>query len=168
MQALDNLNKIPMEVSLLLSRNKYLQQLLVDPSNVLNENAFNKLTVNELLEKEAISFTPVIDNNITNVHNSSFLIINIEEIDLVNRDENINARCAIWIGTDKQHNILSDNKIRTLELVKEIIKTLDGQKLSGAGVIEIDYATFTSYSPYVFGYKIVFNIKEQEIRKAEI
>ena len=63
-----------------------LQKLLVVDSNHIDLSVlddFTNLSANELLEQEYISFTPILDENITNSKRNTFLIINLDEIDLM-------------------------------------------------------------------------------------
>lgn len=167
MSALETIKKIPMEIVVLLASNLKLQQLLVSSSND-PDSWMNTYDINTLLSQEYISFTPVVDQNISTNNKNTFVIVNLDEIDFSRQDNNLLATGVIFIGTDKQHAVLKNNKLRLLEMIDEIFQTLDRKKLSTSGEINMQYATFVSYSEYVFGYKITFNIAEQESRKVEI
>ena len=164
MSSLENIQKLPLEIAVLLSKNEKLQHLLVNSSNNI-EDEFTPVSINELLENNYISFTPVVSNNLQDTYRNTFLIINLEEI-VFGRNNLIKG--VIFIGTDTQHCILTNNKVRTLEMVAEIYDIINNQKVSSAGEIQINYARFVSYSEYLNGYKIVFEVKEQTVRKAEI
>ena len=173
MKQLGKIKELPFEIAIKLSQNARLQQLLVDDSNQyivddVNDTNTELIDVNELLRDEYISFSPVVDNNITNSTRNTFLIINLDEIDFVSSEDNMAVSGTIFIGTDKQHAVLNNNRLRLVEMTDEILKSLHGEKLSVAGQIDLQYSTFISYSNYVFGYKIVFRIAEQETRKAMI
>lgn len=167
MEKLKTIKSLPFEIAQLLGDDVKLQQLLVDDNNNLSNN-FEKWNLSDLLEKEYISFAPVIDNNIKNNTRNTFLIINLEEIDFVSRDDNMVVSGAIFIGTDKQHSMLSGSRLRLVEMISQIYDLLNDYKFSAAGTVNMKYATFVNFSEYVFGYKIVFKVVEQEIRKAEI
>lgn len=168
MKKLETINQLPKEIAVKLGSNTQLQRLLVDDDNTFADE-FTPLTLQELLEKEYISFAPIIDNNIRDSFRNTFLIINLEEIDFSDNDNNTSVSGAIFIGTDKQHAMLINNRLRLLELIKEVYSTLNNWKASTAGTINLQYATFVNFSEYVFGYKIVFKVVEQEnVRKAEI
>ena len=167
MSALETIKKIPMEIVVLLASNLELQQLLVSSNND-PDSWTNTYDINTLLNQEYISFTPVVDQNISTNNKNTFIIVNLDEIDFSRQDNNVLATGVIFIGTDKQHAVLKNNKLRLLEMIDEIFQTLDKKKLSTSGEINMQYATFVSYSEYVFGYKITFNIAEQESRKVEI
>ena len=53
-------------------------------------------------------------------------------------------------------------------MIDEIIKSLDGQKFSVAGKINLYRASSVVYSKQSFGYRIAFKISELENRKAEL
>lgn len=167
MEKLKTIKSLPFEIAQLLGDDVELQQLLVDDNNNLSNN-FEKWNLSDLLEKEYISFAPVVDNNIKNNTRNTFLIINLEEIDFVSRDDNMVVSGAIFIGTDKQHSMLSGSRLRLVEMISQIYDLLNNYKFSAAGTVNMEYATFVNFSEYVFGYKIVFKVVEQEIRKAEI
>lgn len=173
MKQLGKIKDLPFEIAIKLSQNARLQQLLVDDSNQyiaddVNDTNTELIDINDLLRDEYISFSPVVDNNITNSTRNTFLIVNLDEIDFVSSEDNMAVSGAIFIGTDKQHAVLKNNRLRLVEMMDEILKSLDGAKLSVAGQINLQYSTFVSYSNYVFGYKIVFRIAEQETRRAMI
>ena len=167
MSALETIKKIPMEIVVLLASNLKLQQLLVSSNNDPSSWT-NTYDINTLLNQEYISITPVVDQNISTNNKNAFAIVNLDEIDFSRQDNNILASGTIFIGTDKQHAVLKNNKLRLLEMIDEIFQTLDRKKLSTSGEIDLQYATFISYSEYVFGYKITFTVTEQESRKVEI
>lgn len=173
MKQLGKIKDLPLEIAVKLSQNARLQQLLVDDTNQyipedISDDETNLLDIDQLFKDEYISFSPVVDNNITNTTRNTFLIINLDEIDFVSGEDNMNVSGAIFIGTDKQHAVLHNNKLRLIEMIDEVLKSLHDEKLSVAGQIKLDYATFVSYSNYIFGYKIIFQIVEQDTKKAMI
>lgn len=177
MKTLDNIKLIPQEILLEIANSDNensmrLQKLLIVDDNNLDLtvlNDFVSLTNNELLQSEYISLTPVLDDNITNIHRNNFLLINIDEIDFSNWEDNTDVTGCFFIGTDREHAIINHKDSRLLEMIDCLVKIFDNRKLSTAGSISMQYASFVSYSTYKFGYKIVFKIKDQSnIRKAEI
>ena len=151
---------------------KKLQQLLVVDDNNINFtelDSFTTLTANELLEQEYISFTPVLDENITNSTRNTFLIINLDEINFSNWENNLSVTGAIFIGTNREHAVINNKNLRLLEMIDLLLDLFNNKKLSAAGTISMSYASFVTYSEYTFGYKIVFKIQDQSnTRKAEI
>lgn len=151
---------------------KKLQQLLVIDDNNINFTEldnFTTLTANELLEQEYISFTPVLDENITNSTRNTFLIINLDEINFSNWEDNLSVTGAIFIGTNREHAVINNKNLRLLEMIDLLLDLFNNKKLSAAGTISMNYASFVTYSEYTFGYKIVFKIQDQSnTRKAEI
>lgn len=151
---------------------KKLQQLLIVDDNNINFTEldnFTTLTANELLEQEYISFTPVLDENITNSTRNTFLIINLDEINFSNWENNLSVTGAIFIGTNREHAVINNKNLRLLEMIDLLLDLFNNKKLSAAGTISMNYASFVTYSEYTFGYKIVFKIQDQSnTRKAEI
>lgn len=151
---------------------KKLQQLLVVDDNNINFTEldnFTTLTANELLEQEYISFTPVLDENITNSTRNTFLIINLDEINFSNWEDNLSVTGAIFIGTNREHAVINNKNLRLLEMIDLLLDLFNNKKLSAAGTISMNYASFVTYSEYTFGYKIVFKIQDQSnTRKVEI
>ena len=107
-------------------------------------------------------------DNITNNSRNTFLITHIDDIRTYGRENNIEVYGNIFIGTNKDHYWLQGNRLRLLEMIDEIIKTLDDKKFSVAGTLHITSATHVVYSKQSLGYRISFNISEQENRKAEL
>lgn len=177
MKQLTNIKKIPREMLELLVNSdidlsvKIQKLLLVDDNNIdLNTlDDFQLLSANELLAQEYVSLTPVLDENITNSTRNTFLIINLDEIDFSNWEDNTSVTGAIFIGTNREHAVINNQDLRLLEMVDLLLQLFDGYKLSAAGSITMDYASFITYSQYCFGYKIMFKVQDQSnVRKAEI
>lgn len=149
-----------------------LQKLLVVDSNYIDLSVlddFANLSANELLEQEYISFTPILDENITNSKRNTFLIINLDEIDFSNWEDNMSVTGAIFIGTNRDHAVINNKDLRLLEMVDLLLSLFQNKKLSAAGIISMNYASFVTYSEYTFGYKISFKVQDQSnVRKAEI
>lgn len=177
MKTLANVKLIPQELLLELTNvenplSLKLQKLLVVDDNILDlsrTDDFTPLSENDLLSSEYISFTPITDNNTTNTMRNSFIIINIDEIDFSNWEDNTRISGAFFIGTSRDRAIINHKESRLLEIVDCLMQMFDGYKLSAAGKISMEYASFIVYSEQTFGYKIVFRLSDQtSIRKAEI
>ena len=84
-------------------------------------------------------------------------------------DDNVAAWGFIDIVTNEDHVLLTKNRSRLLELLKLVVQTLDGKKLSASGEVQISSASFSVYSPSVFGWRIRFSLRETlGKRQAEI
>lgn len=166
---LKNFKKCPMEIANILASNDTIVRLLYDdePSVLVNRKSLN-LSMQELIEQNYIGFYPATESGITNIERNTFVIINIEDFSLHDTDGNHRASGAIYITTDKAHCLLSNNKLRLLELVDEVDTALDGQKLSSAGKISITSVNYVVFSDFRCGYRINFRLHDQSNRKAEL
>lgn len=169
MKELGKIKMLPCEIVKILANNIRLQKLLISDSQELpTDDEFEIKNWDQLIEEDYMSICPVIDDNITNNLRNSFLITHIEDIDTYGIEDNLEISGVIWVGTNKEHVWLKGNKLRLLEMVDEVIQSLDGQKCSVAGKITIIRASSVTYSKSSFGYRITFRITEQENRKAEL
>lgn len=169
MKELGKIKMLPCEIVKILANNIRLQKLLISDSQELpTDDEFKTKNWDQLIEEDYMSICPVIDDNITNNLRNSFLIAHIEDIDAYGTENNLDVGGVIWVGTNKEHVWLKGNQLRLLEMVDEVIKSLDGQKCSVAGKITIIRASSVTYSKSSFGYRITFRITEQENRKAEL
>lgn len=177
MKSLKNIKLIPRELLLEMTNTDNpislkLQKLLVMDENILDLSSvtdFSPLSENELLSSEYVSFVPITDTNITNISRNSFVIINLDEIDFSNWENNTRVSGSFFIGVSKDRAIINHKDSRLLEIVDCLLQLFDGYKLSSAGKISMEYASFIVYSEQTFGYKIVFRLSDQtDVRKAEI
>ena len=169
MKTLGKIKNLPQEIVQTLSLNENLQRLLlVDTQDPLGDSTFKMLSWDKLIETNYMSIVPVIDNNIINTSRNSFLIVHLEDIDMYGWEDNTSVNGVVWIGTDAEHCWIKGNKLRLLEMIDEIVKSLDGQKFSVAGKASVTRASSIAYSKTVFGYRIAFKITDQENRKAEL
>lgn len=169
MKDIKNIKKSFFEIAQLLAANEQIQRLLVLDSSDPLHDTFTPKTINELLEEKYITLIPpFLEEGIENNARNTFLVIRIEDIVFTDRDINTNVHCAIMIGTHDNYVMLKNNESRLLELVDRILRTLDGQKLSSAGVISISTCSLVDYTPYVTGYRISFDFADQTGRKAEL
>ena len=169
MKQLGKIKLLPSEIIKALSLNTELQKLLVvDVQEMPSDDQFESMSWAELIEQNYMSIVPIIDDNITNNSRNTFLIIHLDDINTYGRENNIEVGGSIYIGTNLDHCWLKGNKLRLLEMIDEVIKTLDNRKLSVAGTLGIIRASSITYSKKSFGYRISFRVSEQENRKAEL
>lgn len=169
MKSLGKIKQLPCEIIQLLSTNETLQRLLlIDTDDVFNTQNFKMCDWTKLLETDYMSIRPIVDDGITNNSRNTFLIVHLDDIDSYNWEDNIEISGSIFVGTNYEHVWLKGNKLRLLEIIDEIMKTLDGCKFSVAGKMLIYRASSVVYSNKSFGYRVSFKIKEQENRKAEL
>lgn len=167
MKTIKVLKKALVEIAQLLALNERLQRLLVNDVEEPLSGVFTPLTINELIEKEYINTSGFLENGIEHNGRNTFLVLQWDEFHFPD-NEKVNGTGSIFIGTDYNHVLLNKNQNRLLEIVDEVIMTLDSQKISSAGTINISYATMTVYSEMTFGYRITFTISDQMTKKAEL
>ena len=169
MKQLGKIKLLPCEIIRALASNMELQKLLiVDAQDMPTDEQFKSMNWAELIEQNYMSIVPVVDDNITNNSRNTFLIVHLDEINAYGRENNIEVNGNVYIGTNLDHCWLKGNKLRLLEMIDEIVKTLDNKKFSVAGTLGITRASAITYSKKSFGYRINFRISEQENRKAEL
>ena len=166
---LKNLKNAPIEIASTLASNETIVRLIYDdePSVLLNTQTIS-LSTEELINKNYIGFYPATETGINSIDRNTFIIINLEDFNLQNTDSNTGCTGAIYITTDKAHCILSNNKLRLLELIDEIETTLENKKLSAAGKIQLTSVNYVVFSDFRCGYRINFRISDQSNRKAEL
>ena len=121
---LKNLKNAPIEIASTLASNETIIRLIYDdePSVLLNKKTIS-LSIEELINQNYISFYPATETGINSIDRNTFIIINLEDFNLQNTDSNTGCTGAIYITTDKAHSLLSNNKLRLLELIDEIETT---------------------------------------------
>ena len=166
---LSKLKEVPFQIAQVLVENENIVRLLYcDNSSVLTTQEQVSVGINELIEQNYIGFYPATETGISNIERNTFIIINLEDVNLHNSDSNVGASGAIYITTDKAHCTLDGGKLRLLELADEIDTTLDGQKLSVAGQLRLNSINYVVFSDFRSGYRINFRIYDQQARKAEL
>ena len=157
-----------MEIASLLAANQNIVRLIYDDetSVLINKKNIN-IPMQELINSNYIGFYPATESGITSIDRNTFIIINMEDFNL-NSTDSISASGTIYITTDKAHCLLSDNKLRLLELADEIEDTLNNEKISSAGKIQISSINYVVFSDFRSGYRINFRINDQQMRKAEL
>lgn len=166
---LRRLKDVPFEVAQLLANNQNIVRLLYDdsPSVLITKNNLD-IDVNTLIEENYIGFYPASETGIEDVNKNTFIIINLEDFNLQNTDNNTSVSGAVYITTDKAHCLLSNGKLRLLELADEVDNALDGQKISAAGQIRVTSINYIVFSDFRCGYRVNFRLNDQQIRKAEL
>ena len=166
---LKNLKNAPIEIASTLASNETIVRLIYDdePSVLLNPKTIS-LSIEELINQNYIGFYPATETGINSIDRNTFIIINLEDFNLQNTNSNTGCTGAIYITTDKAHCLLSNNKLRLLELIDEIETTLENKKLSAAGKIQLTSVTYVVFSDFRSGYRINFRISDQLNRKAEL
>ena len=166
---LKNIKKAPFEIATVLATNENIVRLLCDdrPSVLIDKININT-TTEELIQKKYIGFYPATESGIQDIDRNTFIIINIEDMSLRSADNNISVSGAIYITTDIAHSLLDNNAIRLLELIDEIEATLENQKLTSAGKVQLNSVNYVVFSDFRSGYRINFRFNDQATRKAEL
>lgn len=164
MSKLMNIKKAPFEIAQILGGNELIQRLLViDTPNALTKS-FTPLSINELLANKYINITPRLENGKIDSGRNTFIEVRINECDFAREG----AVGEVLIGTDTEHALLENNKIRLLELADAIEGILNERKISTAGKILCRFVQEIEYSEFTYGYTIAFSISDQQTQKGDV
>lgn len=168
---LERITQSSFEIAQLLAKNNQIQKLLyVDLDNVddaVSENI--PVQPNWYLENSYIQVETPIEYAIENETKNTSIYIRLDDLSFHMADDNVAAWGFIDIVTNEDHVLLTKNRSRLLELLKLVVQTLDGKKLSASGEVQISSASFSVYSPSVFGWRMRFSLRETlGKRQAEI
>lgn len=165
---LKHIKKAPFEIAQELAKNKRIVNLIYnDNPSALTDSDIN-MSIQELISENYIGFYPATETGINLIDRNTFIIINLEDLNLQTRDNNISTTGAIYITTDKAHALLENNSLRLLELVDEIDGCLENIKLSSAGRVQLTSVNYVVFSDFRSGYRINFRINDQPVRKVEL
>jgi hypothetical protein len=166
---LRKLKDVPYQIAQILASSEDVVRLIYsdEPSVLLTKNQIT-VGVNDLINDDYIGFYPATESGIKDIERNTFIIINCEDFNLQAADKNVSASGAIYITTDKAHSLLSQGKLRLLELADAIDSVLNDQKLSAAGQISLTSINYVVFSDFRSGYRINFRVHDQQTRKAEL
>lgn len=164
-----NIKKLPLELSRLFSQNEIIQRLLVVDSIDALSIDFTPLTFKQLMDNKYISISPLSETGIKEMGRNTFMVINVAtDVTLDKKDNNNLFSGSIFICSDLDHLVLENHNLRLMELESEIVDLIDGTKFSCSGQLEVLSSTAISYSNYLFGYKIEFQISDQPSKGADL
>lgn len=164
-----NIKKLPLELSRLFSQNETIQRLLVIDSIDALSTEFSPLTFQQLMDDKYISISPLNETGIKEMGRNTFMVINVAINAVLNKKDNNNIFTgSIFICSDLDHLVLENHDLRLMELQSEIVDIIDGEKFSCSGQLEVLSSTAISYSNYLFGYKIEFQISDQPSKGADL
>lgn len=166
MKNLRNIKKIPFEIGQLLANNQYFCALLVDDTTNPGDVALSFITL--LNQKYITIYPPVEDGAIEQYNRNSYAIILIDNINMNEDNFNIGVTGSIYVTTDIDHILLTENRNRLLELADEVVQTLNNAKLTSAGAIRINNISHTMLTPFRSGYRIGFSLSDQQVERTEI
>ena len=164
-----NIKKLPLELSRLFSQNEKIQRLLIVDTNDALTSTFSPLTFQQLMDKKYISIAPLNETGIKEMGRNTFMVINVATTTGLRRTDNNNIfKGCIFICSDLDHLVLKNYDLRLVELMSEIVDSIDGEKFSCSGQLEVTSSEAISYSNYLFGYKIQFEISDQPSKGADL
>lgn len=132
---LKNVQKAMFEIRTALLNNENVRKLLFhDSADALNLNA---PTVEEV--KNYVTFFPITQVGIQHFDKNTFMSITCPSIDtdMTAEDKSIYIGYFITLISTKQLWELENNKIRLIELISEIIKTIDNQKFCLPSTLQV-------------------------------
>lgn len=166
MNQISLLKQAPLEVAQLLSTNNILCGLLVDDTK---EPQPQSVSVKQLISEKYLNiFSPLLNASIKDYTRNSSISIVLDEIDLEEENANTKATFYIYVLVDNAHIELANYKNRLLDMIDEILTTLDGKKLSASGAIQISSVVFIPVDESTSGYRLYCSLTDQTSGKAEI
>lgn len=168
MKTLRNIKKSVMEIAQLLAQNDNIVKLLYNDEATALIDEKPSVDLNTLIHEHYICVCAPVESGIKDQWKNTFLTVLMDNIYFGRQDDNSAVSMKIYVSTDEQHLLLADNKNRLLELIDEVVNTLDGYKLSSAGKMEVSSCSHTMLSEFRFAYMIIVNFNDQNARKVEI
>lgn len=168
MKTLKNIKKSVMEIAQTLAQNENIIKLLFNDEKSALQDAVPVVDLNTLIQENYICICAPVESGIKDEWRNTFLTILLDNGFFGRRDDNTDVTVKIYVTTDEQHILLNDNKNRLLELMDEVITTLDGYKLSVAGKLSVNSFAHTMLSEFRFAYAISFSFSEQNAIQIEI
>lgn len=168
MKSLKNIKKCVNEIAQTLVQNDNIVKLLFNdqPSALTDEKP--DVDLNTLIQDHYICICAPVETGIQNEWKNTFLTILLDNCYFGRQDDNTSVSLKVYVSTDEQHLLINDNKNRLLELLDEVITTLDGHKISTAGKLEVASFAHTMLSEFRFAYAIIINFNDQNPKKVEI
>lgn len=168
MKKLTNIKKAPLEIATLLAKDTVIKQLLfLDTPDALTGNV-SDITLNQMLKEHYVSFEPPVENRIEEYQRNTFISILIDSISLYSSEDNISANIVIYVSTNADHILLTDNKNRLLELIDRISQIVDGKKISASGSLYISNAQHVMLSEFHSGYRISCRLSDLQHKEGDI
>ena len=168
MKTLKNVKKSVMEIAQILGQNEKIVKLLYNDESTALQDPTPSVSLNTLIQEHYICICAPVESGIANTWKNTFLTILLDNGMFNRRDDNGDFSIKLYVSTDEQHLLLTDNANRLFELLDEVITTLDGFKLSTAGKIEVNAFNHTMLSEFRFAYVVTLNFTEQNTKVVEI
>lgn len=121
----------------------------VTPSiNDLTKDANNK-------DLHYITLFPIMEKGIVEYGRNTYIMITLPLIDLdTDEDNNIYPGITVTAITDSEHYMLSNDRLRLLEICNRVIKILDNQKFTVAGKLEVIQLKEIVFNEQIYGYTL--------------
>lgn len=126
------------EIRAALANNENIRKLLFYSSpDALNREAPSIDTV--LKDNNLISLYPILDEGIITSDRDAAIALDLSglDTDFSDDDTSIYGTLVVTVLCTDKNLLLNDQKMRTLELTREVVNTLDGLKVSLSGKIEV-------------------------------
>jgi hypothetical protein len=159
-----NIRRAPVEIGQILAKNKQLVGYLCDDSQ---DPQPIQGTYTELANSHYINFYPPTETAIKDVDRNAFCVILLDAITQID-DDNTRASIAVYGVVDINHINLTGNRSRALEIVDEIVRSLDGVKLTCAGAMQVGSISYLVIDTNHIGYRISVTVTDQSEERAEI
>ena len=168
MKTLVNIKKCVMEIAQTLAQNENIVKLLFNDSANALEQPKPDVSLNQLIQEHYICVCAPVESGIKDQWKNTFLTVLLDNCYFGGQDDNTTVSLKIYVSTDEQHLLLNDNKNRLLELLDEVIHTLDGFKIATAGKIDVKSFAHTMLSEFRFAYAITIGFNDQNPGKVQI
>lgn len=168
MKSLINIKKAPLEVAKLLADDTMIKQLVYIDTNDPFSGDVSNVDMNKMLTEHYISFDPPVENRIEEYQRNTFVSILVDSISLYGSEDNIPSTIVIYVSTNADHLIITNNKNRLLELADRVIQILDGKKLSASGSLYINSLQHVMLSEFHAGYRISCRISDLRHKEGDI
>lgn len=153
--------KVMFEVKDILLNSPKLRRLVYfdSPDALTKATAPTRVEV-EFLEDgttnaEYITLFPFLQTGITEYGRNTYIMISLPSVDLdTSEDGNIYPAIFITAVTNLEHYLLSDSKLRLLQICDEIIKLIDNHKFSFATKAEVIKMEEVLFDNQIYGYML--------------
>lgn len=168
MRSLRNLKKSAVEIAQILAQDPTLCKLLVIDAQDALDQATPDVNLNDLISNNYICFFPPVESRIEDYGRNTFITILLDEVSFNNSGYNNVCSIIIYVTTNEDHILLTNNKLRLIEMCDRIAQLLDGTKLSSAGTLSCNTMIHTMLSEFHSAYRMRFTLVDQENERAEI
>lgn len=167
MKPLTNIKKAPLEIAQLLSTNETLVKLLCNSEPTALVDSITAPNLNELISDQYINFYAPTEYGIQNFERTAMISIFIDRAQRHSVDKYMDAAIVVYFCTKTDNILLKDNKNRLLEATDCICQSLEGQKVSASGELELNSISYVFFDDFHAGYRVSFSLNDQQNRKVD-